>query len=420
MCGLVGIAGDLRFQDEFTMKRLLLADYFRGPDSTGFAAIRSNYEAVIAKLASNPIDLFGMEKFKTALNGNASRVFLGHNRLKTRGTISTVNAHPFHFDHIVGAHNGTLEHSSVKALEKELGEEYAVDSMTLLAAIAKLGVKETFKLCEEGTDYSTGAWAISWVDQKEGTLNFLRNKHRSLHYAYEAPKEKKEPGYRRMFWASEWWMIREAVQSSAMGYHIHLDKQGVGFFSFAPDTLYKYDIEELCAEKKKPVKPKISTVKGAEKKTYSANRSQSADPFGRDIPESRPSLQLQRDREIRGTHITTVGTPISRQKTDSQQPTATTSTTTYRGKDKKKVVLQLVGEPEHPYAGIISEEEFTPMATNGCFFCGADVKFGDPGVTIFERDKNVLCRHCSDYPESLENPPVRVYVRASAFDAIAN
>lgn len=150
MCGLVGIAGNLLYQDEFTMKRLLMADYFRGPDSTGFAAIRTNGDAFVAKLASNPIDLFNQKNFDTALNGNASRAFIGHNRAATRGKVVSANAHPFHFGSIVGAHNGTLDQESWDRLEEKLGEKYTVDSMALIAAIDKLGIEKTIKLCNEG------------------------------------------------------------------------------------------------------------------------------------------------------------------------------------------------------------------------------------------------------------------------------
>jgi hypothetical protein len=41
MCGHVGVAGDLALKDEALMKRLLIFDYLRGPDSTGLAAIET-------------------------------------------------------------------------------------------------------------------------------------------------------------------------------------------------------------------------------------------------------------------------------------------------------------------------------------------------------------------------------------------
>jgi glucosamine 6-phosphate synthetase-like amidotransferase/phosphosugar isomerase protein len=118
MCGLVGIAGKLTVKDEATMKRLFLLDFFRGPDSTGLAAVRGDGNIHVSKLASHPIDLFDSARFKTALSGYNSKIFLGHNRYATKGKVNANNAHPYHYGDIVGAHNGTLSISSWRALEK--------------------------------------------------------------------------------------------------------------------------------------------------------------------------------------------------------------------------------------------------------------------------------------------------------------
>ena len=384
MCGLVGIAGNLLYQDEFTMQRLLLFDYFRGENSTGMAAIRLNNESVLAKVASNPIDLFGMQQFKAALNGNASKAFIGHNRKATRGAVTTVNAHPYHFDHIVGAHNGTLDYKSVNALEEALGEKFGVDSMALIAGIAKLGIKKTIELCYEGKDGVDGAWAITWYDQKEGTLNFLRNKHRSLYYAFEE-------GFKRMFWASEWWMLREAMEESTNKYKLYTEKIAkdvIGYFVFEADVHYKFDLDKLCAGSTKRPKPVCTPLKGKE-----------PEPAKVYAPFVWPEKPKPPKTETYGTHTTTVGKGTSRQKTTSN-------------------ILQLTGSANSPYAGIIDEEKFSPMAFGGCAWCCAEVKFGDPGVSIYERDGRVLCRKCNGYPDDHPSPPIKIYVRSSILSAL--
>src|SRR3546814_6662079 len=63
MCGHVGIAGKMELKDEALMRRLLVFDYFRGPDSTGFAALRKDGTHRLAKIASNPLNLFDMKRF---------------------------------------------------------------------------------------------------------------------------------------------------------------------------------------------------------------------------------------------------------------------------------------------------------------------------------------------------------------------
>src|SRR4051812_28283409 len=98
MCGLVGIAGQMTAKDDAIIKRLLMYDYFRGPDSTGLAAIRGNGDVYLAKLASDPVTLFDTGKFKAAIS-SISRVYMGHNRSATRGAVNNYNAHPIEYDH---------------------------------------------------------------------------------------------------------------------------------------------------------------------------------------------------------------------------------------------------------------------------------------------------------------------------------
>lgn len=407
MCGLVGIAGDLRLADEFSMKRLLLADYFRGPDSTGMAAIATNGDIKVAKIASNPIDLFDQASFRSALNGNGSRAFIGHNRFKTKGKVSTANAHPFHVEHIVGAHNGTLDTASHKRLEEKLGEEFDVDSLALFTAIAKFGIEETIGLCTEGKTSQDGAWALTWYDQDKGTLNFLRNKHRTLFYSHMTSMT--EGKYDHLMWASEWWMIRETMESSVNGkYKIWTKKEGksnIGYFSFDPDVLYSWDLAELKEGGTKPVKPKCKKLKGRE-----------PEPVKSYVPFQYPS----HSREGPWPKATGLGTHTG----NAGQTNTTLSTTNSRGnKSKEKTVIELTGNPvKHPYANIIDEDKFNSLCDSTgkvkCGYCETVVKFGDPGVSIFEREGKVLCRDCMGYPKEKENPPVRLYVNASIFDAL--
>lgn len=407
MCGLVGIAGALQYPDEFTMKRLLLSDYFRGPDSTGMAAIRTNGDIFVSKIASNPINLYDMGHFKAALNGSASRAFIGHNRLKTRGMISDVNAHPFHVDHIVGAHNGTLKYSSVKSIETELGEKFDVDSIALFNGIAKLGVEKTIKMCEEGATYQEGAWALTWFDKNEGTLNFLRNKHRPLFYSFLRVGE--DPKIRRLIWASEWWMIREAIEASENGkYKIDtkkVDKGNIGYFSFDADVHFKFDLAELTAGSDKRPKPKAKKLSGKE-----------PEPVKSYVPFAYQEKQGEFENWPRPT---TCGIPT----TSATNQKSTTLTTTRSKYKPNKKVIELLGEPnKNPYANIIDEDKFNSFAdSNGkilCTWCQNGIHFGDPGVTIFEREGQILCRKCSGYPDDHFNPPVRIHIRPSVFDKL--
>lgn len=365
MCGLVGVAGDLSFKDEGLMKRLLMLDYFRGPDSTGLAAIRGDGNVHIAKLSSHPIDLFDTAKFKSVLNANTSRVFMGHNRAATRGGVTSFNAHPYQFGHIVGAHNGTLEHTAVKALEKELGETYPVDSMALIAAIERFGVKDAISL-------ASGAWALTWYDLKKKTLNFLRNKERPFWYAYNEE-------FDRILWASEYSFIEAAMRIGGQHKLFREADTGHGFWQTDEDVHYEYDMDELRkTNKTERPKPVVRVVKGRETTAY---RGQQPAPFNRAPAGTQSNVVVSFGKTKQGL--------------STSSGTTRTSTTKARGSEPK--IINLIGDFEQPFGGLISESQFVDMAKYGCGFCKNEVKWGDMGVTVFVRDDLVLCSDCSKH-----------------------
>lgn len=357
MCGHVGIAGALSFNDEATMKRLLLLDYARGPDSTGFAAIRKTGEACIAKVGSHPLDLFDMARFKAALSGSSSKVFLGHNRAATRGAVSTYNAHPYEFDHIVGAHNGTLDCSSAKDLEDLLGVKHPVDSMAIFESIANVGIAETAKSLK-------GAWALVWYDTSDGTLNFLRNKERPMYYAWTKD-------FKKLFWASEWEMLEAALKMSSTKYEMY-EERGTGyqFFPMSEDVHYKFDVQAIIDGDGHKPKPKCKTIKGKEAPPVKA-----ADPFSR-------TAQVGNDNTM-GFHtpdLGVIGTP---------------RTLTTISPSKHKDCVHLKGDEDDPFAGAITKDEFEKAAQYGCSWCGSDVNWGDTGLIVSIKHDSVLCGKCS-------------------------
>lgn len=366
MCGHVGIAGKLEFKDEATVKRLLIYDYFRGPDSTGIAVInKEGNEAKIVKIASHPLDLFDMTKFKAALSGYQSSVFMGHNRAATKGVVNTINAHPYEFDHIIGAHNGTLSASTFAKLNDKLGEKFEVDSQAIFACIAKFGIAETVALFQESVEgkQCPDAWALVWFDLKEGTLNFLRNKERPFWYAYS--KE-----FDHLFWASEWPMIDAALKLSVQGYELYQDPdKGYRFWQTPENVHFKYDIEELRAGGTSKPKPVAKELKGKAPAPVVTTAATGTSPFGRQNSGSSGSGSGR-----------------------------TTSTTTSRGTllgNTADTLVHLFGNKTAPFAGFISAEKFAEIAKYGCSWCGTDVDFDEVGVTVFERDGTVLCPSCS-------------------------
>ena len=189
MCGLVGIAGDVDIPKEKMFKDMLTVDVLRGSHSTGVASADKQRGYTWAKSVSPPSDALQLKSFKDVFLSN-NILLMGHNRHATTGSVTSGNAHPFEHDDVIGMHNGTLINWRLLKDSKD----FEVDSDCLFYNIAKRGVEETFATL-------TGAWAVTWYDGRDHTLNMMRNNERPLHYIMGE-------GGKTMYWGSEPWMIR--------------------------------------------------------------------------------------------------------------------------------------------------------------------------------------------------------------------
>jgi hypothetical protein len=392
LCGIVGVAGDLFYKEEKTMQSLFLLDYFRGIDSTGLAAVRNNGEVHIAKLASDPITLFQYAKFKSALNGNNSKLFLGHNRASTSGSTNNFNAHPYQFGHITGVQNGTLEYKDQSVLEEVVGEKFDVDSQALFACIAKIGVKDTIEMIHEGADSQRGAWALVWYDAREDTLNFLRNKHRPMWLAWDKD-------YKRLFFASRYEFIGHACDIAEPKYELEQferkDTPGsfYRFFSLPENNHIKFNLDELRKGAKERPKPHSRLIKGKEPVKVSSYKPPQWDPF---------------------------------QKAGSSTTKGTSSTTTSLGSNRQgdRLFHVFSSAPEAPYANVLGVARFAELVQAGskgsqvgCSYCFEDIAFGDP-VTVYEQQDTILCKKCSGYEETEKPPAARIFVSPSDFETL--
>lgn len=228
-------------------------------DSTGAAAIKRHEvsgkpQVQIAKELGNPFELLGIVRKKPSSDfsdiiSGTQRAMLGHCRSSTRGSTSRKNAHPFLVDNIIGTHNGTLTYQT----EKELGDysRFETDSEKVFAAINDQGIQEVSKLFNNYSKTMNDAYALVWYDLKDNTINFLRNKERPLHYAFDKNNE-------MLFWSSE-----ACHLAAGMSEIQHEEKF---LYTLPEDYQYSWEIPEV---NKKFGKPKVSKREGRKTSPFS-------------------------------------------------------------------------------------------------------------------------------------------------------
>ena len=203
MCGLVGVIGTLNNKEKTALKWLLHFDVIRGPHSTGIATVGLNdkrpNDYTVMKALGFPEDLYKAypaEFDEGKLKDWGADVIIGHNRWATQGGISVETAHPFAFEHVIGAHNGTVKQSSLADFEGFL--DHVVDSQIIFSQLNYDNNLQTV------WDKADGAMALVWWDKRDNLLHIARNDERELFYCYT--KDKK-----CVFWASERWMLSVAL-----------------------------------------------------------------------------------------------------------------------------------------------------------------------------------------------------------------
>lgn len=222
MCGLVGVAGVLTQKDKDAFRTLLVLDTLRGPHSTGVAAVDKDGEWGLAKKKGNSWDLFDSREYNSVMS-QLSYVLIGHNRYATKGRINNINAHPFEFQHVVGAHNGTIRKQQNLIDHKE----FEVDSENIYHSINEIGLEDTLAVLD-------GAYALTYWDKRTEDLVLLRNSERPLCYTFS------EDG-KTLYWASEEWMLNVALSRCGLKHGEVIDVRPCNIYRFKIDRKYQPD-----------------------------------------------------------------------------------------------------------------------------------------------------------------------------------
>lgn len=271
MCGLVGFASrnkthnDVQIRKEI-LSELLAVDFVRGDHSTGVALIRRDddapkdakirCESVIYKKAMSGPDFVQLERYGKLLNDlDKAEVAIGHNRAATHGSIVDANAHPFEYDHIILAHNGTL---SARGGLEEYNLTRRIDSANIAYNMAHMGEKETLEALD-------GSFTLTWMNSKTQTFNIARNEKRPISVAFVK-------GEATMWWASEDDMLKWILNRNGVSYE--------GVLRPKPLIWFQFDLDDLRKWKTTPFKEYTYSYKGERFNKHNGGHGHHEAPFG--------------------------------------------------------------------------------------------------------------------------------------------
>lgn len=266
-----------------TLSNLAILSSLRGLDSTGVSILskrKGRFMYDIAKSIYSPGEWIQTKQGRACFeSGNGTVSMIGHCRAATIGEITHENAHPFLAGDIIGAHNGTI-HS--------FGQGGKTDSQVLFETINKHGIDDTIQ-----NKVPHGAYALTWYNVNDGTLNFLRNNERTLFYCISDTQT--------LFWASEASFLDLALSRNNI-------KRSKEIEAFDVDTLYSIPFGSMNITKRE-VKKKPFFMQQVEK---AKSRFKTKEPGKTTTPDSTSEYPYKNPNS--GLFISPTGVVMTRQQ----------------------------------------------------------------------------------------------------------
>lgn len=385
MCGLVGVAGDIKKVDVDIFNQLLFADTLRGQDSTGVASIDILGNVDWIKRVGVASDLQDLRNYDTVVC-TRKKVIIGHNRYGTQGAKSNANAHPFEHGTIVGAHNGTVPYDAKLKLPD--ASTFGTDSEAIINSINKQGIEATLSVLH-------GAWALTYYDSGNETLNFIRNKERPLYYCFNKDETV-------LYWASEIGMLQWIIGRN----NVEIGTT----YMLAVDTLLSFSIPDAAGlpfdEPTRqtilgaPPKPPVVVNNYATGRFPSTTFSKGGRYIGgvwwpdksreRDDPPWDNNLWEIGDNETLKDYFDRTDEALGGQLANLQAVTSVTY--------------------KHPLTNaIMTKEEFDEITQYGCDWCASDIIWGTHASFIVNSNNEPEC-FCEDC--TLNNNEAKLYIRS--------
>ena len=383
MCGLVGLAGEVSLKEVKAFNELLIIDQIRGPHSTGVAGVDRDHQIEVFKQIGATNELMEYKRYDQIVR-QGRVALIGHNRWATQGKINKWNAHPFVFDDVVGAHNGTVHKHIIRKLPDS--DLFDTDSEAIMYSIQQQGIDDTVK------HLTDGAYCLTYYDGRDNTMNFLRNKERPLYYAVSKNKK-------TVFWASEILMLMLVASRQ------DLDLDAPVFLPVDTLTSFKLPVkwgDELDAPFCKEVKPpppapvlvrETNAWKSRSFHGYTGNYA-STGLYDWDIEE-----QWYDDYDAKKGGVTDDKVVPFQAAIKSEAAKSPAEGKPY-GAVQAKVVVEGLGPTKlksykAPW-GDLEREEFDKITADGCKYCTSDIQWGDKALPYTNDGyRGLLCEVCS-------------------------